>query len=34
LGKAARDGYIYTRQYEHLDIRVDIKNKLAQLTWH
>jgi hypothetical protein len=34
LGKAARDGYIYTRQYEHLDVRVDIKNKQSKLTWH
>lgn len=34
LGKAQRDGYVYTRQYQHVDVQVDIKNKAADLRWH
>lgn len=33
LAEARRDGYIYTRQYEHIDVWLDIKNKKAKLVW-
>jgi hypothetical protein len=33
LGPAENDGHVYTRQYEHLDIRVDIREKEAVLNW-
>ena len=32
-GYAKREGYIYTRSFEHLDVWLDIKNKTAQLHW-
>ncbi|NRD20709.1 hypothetical protein HNV08_11670 [Winogradskyella eckloniae] len=32
-GYAKRDGYIYTRSFEHLDVWLDIKNKKAELNW-
>ena len=32
-GYAVRDGYIYTRSFEHLDVWLDIKNKKAKLNW-
>lgn len=32
-GFAQRDGYIYTRAFEHLDVWLDIKNQTAQLHW-
>lgn len=32
-GHAIRDGYVYTRSFEHLDVWLDIKNKKAKLTW-
>ncbi|MDN3663900.1 putative glycoside hydrolase [Algibacter miyuki] len=32
-GYAKKDGYIYTRSFENLDVRLDIKNKTATLNW-
>ncbi|MBC8875367.1 MAG: hypothetical protein H8E44_38575 [Planctomycetes bacterium] len=32
-GPAEKDGYVYTRRYEHLDVRVDIQEKEAVLSW-
>tara|TARA_R110001592_G_scaffold175312_7_gene414366 strand:+ start:361 stop:1554 length:1194 start_codon:yes stop_codon:yes gene_type:complete len=32
-GDALRDGYIYTRSFEYLDIWLDIENQTAQLHW-
>ena len=33
LGDPARDGYVYTRSYEHVDVRVDIATGEALLAW-
>ncbi|WP_298946157.1 putative glycoside hydrolase [uncultured Polaribacter sp.] len=33
LGFAKRNGYIYTRQFEHLDVWLDIENKTAKLNY-
>ena len=33
LGYAKREGYIYTRSFEHLDVFLDIKNKTAKLNF-
>jgi hypothetical protein len=33
LGYAKRDGYIYTREFEHLDVVLDIENKTATLNY-
>lgn len=30
---AVKDGYVYTRSFEHLDVWLDIKNKKAKLNW-
>jgi len=32
-GYAKREGYIYTRSFEHLDVWLDIENQTAQLDW-
>jgi hypothetical protein len=32
-GLAKRDGYIYTRSFEYLDVWLDVKNKKARLDW-
>ena len=32
-GDATKDGYIYTRSFENLDVRLNIENKTAVLTW-
>ena len=32
-GYAKREGYIYTRSFEHLDVWLDIENQTAQLNW-
>lgn len=32
-GYAQKNGYIYTRSFEHLDVVLDIENKTAQLNW-
>ncbi len=32
-GPARKEGYVYTRSFEHLDVWLDIKNKKAQLDW-
>lgn len=32
-GYAKKDGYVYTRSFEHLDVVLDIKNKTAELNW-
>ncbi|WP_225035235.1 putative glycoside hydrolase [Winogradskyella sp. SM1960] len=32
-GKAKREGYIYTRSFEHLDVWLDIEHQTAQLHW-
>jgi hypothetical protein len=34
LGPAERNGYVYTRRYDHLDVRVNIQSKEAVLRWH
>ena len=33
LGPAEKDGYVYTRRYEYLDVRVDIQETEAVLGW-
>jgi hypothetical protein len=33
LGDPVRDGYVYTRSYEHVDVRVDISTGEARLAW-
>ena len=33
LSFATREGYIYTRKFEHLDVWLDIENKTAKLNW-
>ena len=32
-GYAKREGYVYTRSFEHVDVWLDIKNKTARLDW-
>ena len=32
-GYAKKEGYVYTRSFEHLDVTLDIKNKTAKLDW-
>lgn len=32
LGDATRDGWVYTREFEHCSVRVDIENKKAEIT--
>lgn len=32
-GYAVKEGYVYTRSFEHLDVWLDIKNKKAKLNW-
>ncbi|MFC1762806.1 putative glycoside hydrolase [Planctomycetota bacterium] len=32
-GAATRDGYIYTREFEHCSVWLDIENETAKLTW-
>lgn len=32
-GPAKKEGYIYTRSFEHLDVWLDIENKQAKLNW-
>ena len=32
-GPAKRDGYIYTRSFEYLDVWLDVKNQKARLDW-
>lgn len=33
LGRAQRDGYVYSRRFEHVDVTVDIRKKVAELRW-
>lgn len=33
LGSAEKDGHVYTRRYEHLNVQVDIREKEAVLIW-
>ena len=33
LGPATRAGWVYTRRFEHLDVRVDLERKQATLEW-
>jgi hypothetical protein len=32
-GDAARNGWVYTRSFEHLDVWVDVSRRTAKLTW-
>ena len=32
-GYAEKEGYVYTRSFEHLDVTLDIENKTATLNW-
>ena len=32
-GPATRDGYIYTREFEHCSVWLDIENQTGKLTW-
>ncbi len=32
-GAAKKEGYVYTRAFEHVDVWLDIKNKKAKLQW-
>jgi hypothetical protein len=34
LSGAEKNGHVYTRRYKHVDVRVDIKDKEAVLSWH
>lgn len=34
LDGAQRNGYVYTRRYEHVDVRVDVKAKETVFDWH
>jgi hypothetical protein len=33
-GKAQREGYIYTRDFRHASVWLDVKNEQARITWH
>ena len=33
-GPAKRNGWIYTREFEHVSVWVDIENKTAKIDWH
>jgi len=33
LGPATREGFVYTRRFEHLDVMVDLERKQATLEW-
>ena len=33
LGPPVKDGYIYTRSFEHVDVWLDVENKKSRLTW-
>ncbi len=33
LGPATREGFVYTRRFEHVDVMVDLENKQAKLEW-
>lgn len=33
LGDPTKDGYIYTRSYQYVDVWVDVESKEAKLTW-
>ncbi|RMG01829.1 MAG: hypothetical protein D6741_04660 [Planctomycetota bacterium] len=33
-GPALRDGYTYTREFEHASVRLDIENETAEIIWH
>ncbi len=32
-GKAKRNGYVYTREFEHASVRVDLENETAEIDW-
>jgi hypothetical protein len=33
LGPATREGFVYTRRFEHVDVMVDLEKKQAKLDW-
>ncbi|VGO13135.1 hypothetical protein PDESU_01689 [Pontiella desulfatans] len=33
LGPPVKDGYIYTRSFEHVDVWLDVENETSRLTW-
>jgi hypothetical protein len=33
LGPATREGFVYTRRFEHVDVMVDLETKKARLDW-
>ena len=33
LGPPVKDGYIFTRSFEHVDVWLDVENKKSRLTW-
>ena len=33
LGPPVKDGYVYTRSFEHVDVWLDVENKKSRLTW-
>jgi hypothetical protein len=32
-GPAVRDGYIYTREFVHAKVRLDIENEVGEIIW-
>ena len=32
-GPAIRDGYIYTHEFEHCSVSLDIENEIGRLSW-
>ncbi|MDD7983870.1 putative glycoside hydrolase [Lentisphaera marina] len=34
LQDAVKKGYVYTRKFEHLDVKVDLRSQKAELKWH
>lgn len=33
LGKAKREGFVYTREFEHVSVWVNVETREAKITW-
>ena len=33
-GPAKRDGYVFTREFEHVSVRVDVETETGEIVWH
>ena len=33
MGPAVQDGYIYTRDFAHASVRLDIENQIGSVDW-